>query len=1070
MEVSRSSAQRIEQARTDARGAFVIASENPMHDTGGGQRSAQLARELLRRDFAVVFVARGEVTETVDLDLRTDHPRLVELSLDDAVHLVRSDGPSSLFDERSTLLSQVSVESWVPVVGAARAAGAVTVYDCVDRWEGEMGHGWYRRRSERDVARACDVATASAATLVEHIETLAEREVHLVPNAFDGTLFDPDRTWPRPTDLPDGARVVLFVGALWGGWLDWDLVAACARARPADAFVFVGDHRREGRGLPANCRFLGLKPQTELPPYLAHADVAILPWRVTETTQAMSPLTVYEHIGMGLPVVAPPTDPLAGLPGVVRVEGRDAFVEAVACTSREDLEEDARARMRAFAAANRWEPRVDRFLELVAEVRRPTGVAPVAAPWVRSRGGVAVVIPSYNHERYIGEAVDSVRTQSLRADELLVIDDGSSDASLEVLADHAFPAMRVLSHANRGAHATINRAIALAPGDWVAILNSDDAFEPERLEHAYGIARRDGAALVVGGVQLVDGDGVPLPEVHDTARWYERARAATARARTFAAGVRRENVAVTTSNFFLHKELWRRLGGFRAYRYVHDYDFLLRALELCADRVVYAPELVDVRYRVHGDNTIAENVDRALGERAEMLRGLMRPWRRIRTLLRRGRERRAIREAIRATPLPSPVSAPPPRVGAEGAKLHVGLATPSLTRGGLEEVVALLARGLPAAGVRTSVFCTAEGGATARRLKDVGVDVAVGDGTPASWRRWLEARSPDLVSTHFTGVDFVEVATEAETPVVETIHNCYAWLDAEGWAAERRKRALAAATIAVSATVARYYRDRTGGGGTLRDRSADGRAQTAGPVVHVVGNGVHPARVARVPRGRARLALGVESDDVLFVHHGRITRQKNLGGLLTAFADALRIVPTVRLLLVGPGEEGEVDALRRTHAALFRGGAVRWLPPVESVGTVLSAADAYVSNSFYEGWSVAASEALWVGLPVVLSDAGSAAELVGADGARGRLVPNPLGDPLAASPETVGAPPAEPVAANRRALSTAIAEVAHERDAWRAETAKIRAYARDALTPERVVDAYLRIFRETAGRSAPPTS
>jgi hypothetical protein len=76
---------RLSAAASGARRRAVILSANPMHDTGGGQRSAQLALDLMARDYAVAFVSHGRVTETVDLDLRYEQPCLVEMNLDTAL-------------------------------------------------------------------------------------------------------------------------------------------------------------------------------------------------------------------------------------------------------------------------------------------------------------------------------------------------------------------------------------------------------------------------------------------------------------------------------------------------------------------------------------------------------------------------------------------------------------------------------------------------------------------------------------------------------------------------------------------------------------------------------------------------------------------------------------------------------------------------------------------------------------------------------------------------------------------------------------------------------------------------
>jgi len=79
--VMKSLRERVARATEGAPGTVLILSANPMHDTGGGQRSAQMALELLESGYAVVFVSHGRVTETVDLGLRFRRPRLVETSL-----------------------------------------------------------------------------------------------------------------------------------------------------------------------------------------------------------------------------------------------------------------------------------------------------------------------------------------------------------------------------------------------------------------------------------------------------------------------------------------------------------------------------------------------------------------------------------------------------------------------------------------------------------------------------------------------------------------------------------------------------------------------------------------------------------------------------------------------------------------------------------------------------------------------------------------------------------------------------------------------------------------------------
>ena len=95
---------------------------------------------------------------------------------------------------------------------------------------------------------------------------------------------------------------------------------------------------------------------------------------------------------------------------------------------------------------------------------------------------VAVVIPLYNHAAYIGSAIRSALDQTRPPDSVIIVDDGSSDGSVEAARQVHDPRIRLETGPNRGAHLALRRAIELAEGhDLVAVLNSDDRFLPGRL-------------------------------------------------------------------------------------------------------------------------------------------------------------------------------------------------------------------------------------------------------------------------------------------------------------------------------------------------------------------------------------------------------------------------------------------------------------------------------------------------------------------------------------------------------------------------------------------------------------
>ena len=112
---------------------------------------------------------------------------------------------------------------------------------------------------------------------------------------------------------------------------------------------------------------------------------------------------------------------------------------------------------------------------------------------------VSVVLPAYNHEAYIAQAIDSALAQSVDL-ELIVIDDGSRDRTADIIAAYDDPRIRFVRQANAGSHATINRGIAMARGRYVAILNSDDRFHPERLARLVALARSRAGPTFANGI------------------------------------------------------------------------------------------------------------------------------------------------------------------------------------------------------------------------------------------------------------------------------------------------------------------------------------------------------------------------------------------------------------------------------------------------------------------------------------------------------------------------------------------------------------------------------------------
>ncbi len=220
-----------------------------------------------------------------------------------------------------------------------------------------------------------------------------------------------------------------------------------------------------------------------------------------------------------------------------------------------------------------------------------------------------VVIPSYNHERFIGEAVESVLSQTTRPDQIVVIDDGSTDNTREVLRRFSSTDVVVHTEENRGAHAAITRGIDETSADLIFILDSDDRFHPERVSRFVDLFEsKHDLALAGSWLDVIDEKGRTLDlkkAWKNLEPWPVADRSLTFLATEDARGnLLQGNYLASTSNFVFRRAIWERYRPFRPLRYAHDWDFALRVA--CREEIAVLPEPL-VAYRVHRGNTIREN-------------------------------------------------------------------------------------------------------------------------------------------------------------------------------------------------------------------------------------------------------------------------------------------------------------------------------------------------------------------------------------------------------------------------------------------------------------------------------
>src|SRR4051812_30964835 len=192
----------------------------------------------------------------------------------------------------------------------------------------------------------------------------------------------------------------------------------------------------------------------------------------------------------------------------------------------------------------------------------------------------AVIIPCYNHARFIGEALESVLRQTQKPDRIIVIDDGSKDDSMKVLETFTNRGVEVSSRENRGAHATLNELVSVAAKDctFVSILNSDDRYTPERIAQCLTAARQQpGKSVICTGLRVIDDNGAVMPDDAPRSRWFHGAWSlGTQEGITLPEWLGQANFVATTSNLFV-RAAYLQANPFRPYRFNHDYFFLATA-------------------------------------------------------------------------------------------------------------------------------------------------------------------------------------------------------------------------------------------------------------------------------------------------------------------------------------------------------------------------------------------------------------------------------------------------------------------------------------------------------------
>ncbi len=265
-----------------------------------------------------------------------------------------------------------------PVLWINDPAGAVlldltgwpALYDITDDWlEADRTPAEHARLVAHEAAlmRGCGEIVVCSPTL-ERVKGLA-RGVTLIPNAVDVAGYRRPR--PRPADLPPG-RTAVYLGTVHRDRIDVELCVATARLLGLEGrLVLVGPaplSTADRQALvSAGVVLLGSRPASEVPAYLQHADVLVVPHVVTPFTMSLDPIKRYEYAAVGRPVVSTPVTGFvdADDPRVTLATGAD-FAGAV----RREMLSARLFPADADGPVDGWDSRVARMAGVIERVRR----------------------------------------------------------------------------------------------------------------------------------------------------------------------------------------------------------------------------------------------------------------------------------------------------------------------------------------------------------------------------------------------------------------------------------------------------------------------------------------------------------------------------------------------------------------------------------------------------------------------------------------------------------------------------------------------------------------------------
>lgn len=389
------------------------------------------------------------------------------------------------------------------------------IFDCMDDNAGFSNSDESVREMELSLASGSDLVVCTSEVILSSLSAVSKSSA-LIRNGADVEHFGQNFDRKGAT-----CKTVGYFGAI-ADWFDSELLAEIAQLMPEVRFELIGStlfaELDPLKSLP-NVHFLGEMPYEKLPQAISSWDCCVIPFKINSLTLATNPVKLYEMLAAGKPVVSVPLPELqipelANL--VVLADSARSFSLGISKSISENSEDRVRLRQ-DFAAQNTWQSRGEGFLE-AAKSLFPK---------------VSVVVVTYNNLALNRLCVESVLASAYPNLELIVVDNNSTDGSVEYLESLQDSRIIVVKNkTNTGYAFANNQGLRMATGEFLVLLNNDTVCPPFLFDQLISHLQNDPKLGLVGPVTNAIGNEARIPvsyfNVEDLPEWAELVRSRSA--------------------------------------------------------------------------------------------------------------------------------------------------------------------------------------------------------------------------------------------------------------------------------------------------------------------------------------------------------------------------------------------------------------------------------------------------------------------------------------------------------------------------------------------------------------